>query len=305
MDPLSEVLGLLKPRGHMFRGFDAGGSWSLRFPPLDGVRCYAVVEGGCWLAIDGEAAVRLDVGDCVLLTRSQSFRLASDPALEPADAVALISQVSEGGVTVVNGGGDVTGVGGFFQFDGQHPAALLAMLPPLVHVRAEADRMALRWSMETMRRELSDPRAGGRLLAEHLGHMMLVLALRAPPAHGPGAGAGTGWLVALADRHLGPVIDAMHRDPACRWTLEALSERAHMSRSKFASHFRTVVGEPPLQYLTRWRMLLAGDRLTQSSDTISTIAQRVGYESDSAFSAAFRRVMGCSPRDYAARHLRA
>jgi AraC-like DNA-binding protein len=297
------VLGLLKPRGHMFRGFDAGGSWSLRFPPLDGVRCYAVVEGGCWLAIDGETAVRLDGGDCVLLTRSQSFRLASDPALEPDDAVALISQVSEGGVTVVNGGGGVTGVGGFFRFDGQHPAALLAMLPPVVHVRAEADRMSLRWSMETMRRELSDPRAGGRLLAEHLGQMMLVLALRAPPVHG--AGARTGWLAALADRQLGPVIEAMHRDPARRWTLEALAERAHMSRSKFAGHFRTVVGEPPLQYLTRWRMLLAGDRLTQSRDTISTIAQRIGYESDSAFSAAFRRVMGCAPRDYAANHPRA
>jgi len=90
----------------------------------------------------------------------------------------------------------------------------------------------------------------------------------------------------------------MHADPAHRWTLEALAERACMSRSIFAQRFKEKVGETPMEYLTRWRMLLAADRLENSVDPISTIAFSLGYESESAFSTAFKRVMGCSPRQY-------
>jgi AraC-like DNA-binding protein len=90
----------------------------------------------------------------------------------------------------------------------------------------------------------------------------------------------------------------MHDDPAHRWTLHALAKRAGMSRSSFALKFKQTVGASPMEYLTRWRMLLAGDRLTNSGDPISVIALSLGYESESAFSTAFKRVMGCSPRQY-------
>jgi AraC-like DNA-binding protein len=93
-------------------------------------------------------------------------------------------------------------------------------------------------------------------------------------------------------------ITSMHDDPAHGWTIQKLAERVGMSRSTFALKFKQTVGESPMEYLTRWRMLLAGDRLTNSSDTISAIARALGYESESAFSTAFKRVMGCSPRQY-------
>jgi AraC-like DNA-binding protein len=109
---------------------------------------------------------------------------------------------------------------------------------------------------------------------------------------------GVGWLFALADKQMGAAINAMHGDPAQRWTLQDLAERAGMSRSTFALKFKATVGESPMEYLTRWRVLLAGDRLANSGDPISVIARSLGYESESAFSTAFKRVMGCSPRQY-------
>ena len=94
------------------------------------------------------------------------------------------------------------------------------------------------------------------------------------------------------------VISSMHGDPGCAWTLQSLAERVGMSRSVFALRFREVVGTTPMEYLTRWRMLLAAERLKTSSDGLSAIAASLGYDSESAFGKAFRRVMGCSPRQY-------
>jgi AraC-like DNA-binding protein len=109
---------------------------------------------------------------------------------------------------------------------------------------------------------------------------------------------GVGWLFALADKQMSAAITAMHEEPGHAWTLQDLAERVGMSRSVFALRFKETVGATPMEYLTRWRMLLAGDRLTNSADSISAIAMSLGYESESAFGKAFRRVMGFSPRKY-------
>ena len=187
-------------------------------------------------------------------------------------------------------------VGGHFALTGNHAGILLGMLPPIVHIRKESDKAALRWSLERMMQELREPQPGGFLVAQQLAYMMLVQALRLHLAEGPSGGVG--WLFALADKQMGAAINAMHDDPAHRWTLQELAERAGMSRSTFALKFKETVGESPMEYLTRWRMLLAGDRLVNSSDPISVDRPSLGYESESAFSTAFKRVMGCSPRQY-------
>ena len=127
--------------------------------------------------------------------------------------------------------------------------------------------------------------------------MMLIQALRLHLADA--AVAGRSWLSALADKNISLAITAMHNDPGHPWTLQALAECVGMSRSIFASRFRDVVGATPVEYLTRWRMLLAADRLKTTSDGLSDLARSLGYESDSAFGKAFRRVMGSSPRQYA------
>jgi AraC-like DNA-binding protein len=147
-----------------------------------------------------------------------------------------------------------------------------------------------------MMQELREQQPGGVLVAQHLAHMLLVQLLRLHLEEG--LSGGVGWLFALADKQMSAAINSIHDDPAHRWTLQELGKRAGMSRSTFALKFKQTVGTSPMEYLTRWRMLLAGDRLVNSSDPISAIAQSLGYESESAFSTAFKRVMGCSPRQY-------
>jgi AraC-like DNA-binding protein len=312
MDPLSDVLSLLKPRSYVSGGFDVGGALSVQFSRHDGVKCYAVVSGQGWLAVEGAPdPVRLTTGDCFLLPRGWPFRLATDLTAPPIDALTMLATVRRdggvvsvngdvvsviGGVVTVNGGGDCLIVGGHFALSGDHAGMLLGVLPPIVHIRKESDKAAMRWSLERMRQELRAGEPGGFLMAQHLAHMMLLQALRLHLAEG--SSGGVGWLFALADRQMRAAIGAMHDAPSHRWTLQALAERAGMSRSTFALKFKETVGASPMDYLTRWRMLLAGDRLMNSGEPISVIARSLGYESESAFSTAFKRVMGCSPRQY-------
>lgn len=297
MDPLSDVLSLLKPRSSVSAGFDAGGEWSIGFSGNVGIKCYAVASGQCWLVVDGVAeAVHLKAGDCFLLPGGRPFRLASDVTLAPVDSAHVFPPAQVGGVVTWNGGGALFLVGSRFTLAGAHANLLLAMLPPIVHIRKKTDQAALRWSIERMMQELHEGQPGGYLMAQHLAHMMLVHALRVHMAKG--LDGGVGWLFALADKQIGAAICALHADPARRWTLQALAEHACMSRAGFALKFKATVGASPMDYLTRWRMLLAGDRLAHTSDPLSAIALSLGYESESAFSTAFKRVMGCSPRKY-------
>jgi AraC-like DNA-binding protein len=296
-DPLSDVLSLLKPRSLMCGGFDMGGEWSVRFPQHEGIKCYALVSGQCWLSLDGMPdPVRLETGDCFLLPSGRPFHLTSDLALTPVDFQKVFHAPLRGSIATCNGGGDCFGVGGHFTFTGKHASILLGLLPPIVHIRKESDKEAMRWSLNRMMEELRDQQPGGSLVAQQFGYMMLVQALRLHLAEG--SSGGVGWLFALADQQMSSAIGAMHDDPAHRWTIQELATRAGMSRSVFALKFKQTVGSSPMEYLTRWRMLLAGDKLANSTDPISAISLSLGYESESAFSTAFKRVMGCSPRQY-------
>jgi AraC-like DNA-binding protein len=298
MDPLSDVLSLLKLRSYICGGFDVGGDLSLQFPRHEGIKCYALVSGQCWLAVEGvPEPVQLNAGDCFLLPRGRPFRLATNLAATPVDALTLFTAARKGGHSSCNGGGKCFMVGGHFALTANHAGILLEMLPPIVHIRNHSDKAAMRWALERMMQELQEPRPGGFLVAQHLAHMMLVQALRLHLADG--SKAGVGWLFALADKQMSAAIQSMHDRPAHRWTLQELAARAGMSRSSFALKFKETVGASPMEYLTQWRMLLAGDRLTNSRDPISAISLSLGYESESAFSTAFKRVMGCSPRQYA------
>ena len=298
MDPLSDILSLLKPKSYVSAGFDAGGEWSVRFSDLrERIKCYTVVSGQCWLSVEGVAdAVHINAGDCFLMASGRTFRLASDLALPSVEAATIFPPARVGGVVTLNGGGDFFLAGSRFAVSAHHAGLLLGLLPPIIHIRKESEQAALRWSVEQMMQEQREGQPGGFLVAQHLAHMMLVQALRVYLAEG--ADDGVGWFFALADKQIGAAIGAMHADPAQRWTLQALAEHAGMSRSVFAEKFKAMVGETPMEYLTRWRMLVAGDRLANSGDPVSVIARSLGYESESAFSTAFKRVMERSPRQY-------
>ena len=219
--------------------------------------------------------------------------------LTPVDELTLFSTTGIGGITKHNGGGDFLGIGGHFTLAGEYASFLLKELRPILHIRKESDKAVLRWTLDRLRQELHDPQPGGFLAAQQLATMLLIQALRVHLAEG--ANSGAGWLFALADPRMRVAISAMHADPARRWTLQSLGTCAGMSRTTFAVTFKEMVGKSPMEYLTHWRMMLAGNRLTSSDDSISVIAPSLGYESESAFSTAFKRVMGCSPRQYSQR----
>lgn len=317
MDPLSGVLSLLKPRSYAFRGLDAGRHWSIAFPPGEGIKCYAVLSGGCLLSVDGvDAPLRLGTGDCVLLPRGHAFRFGSGTGALPLDALAVFPAVGLGNVLTIDGGGACFGIGGYFALHGASADFLLGMLPPVVHFRTEEDKASLRWILARLMQELREPQPGAALIAEHLAQMLLIQTLRLhlaerPPMERPlmewplmerpraeQPGRGTGWLFALGDARMGAAIAALHADPGRRWTLQALAQVAGLSRSGFAARFRATVGEPAMQYLLRWRMLVAVDRLAQGGASVAAVAFSLGYGSESAFGVAFKRVVGIPPRRF-------
>lgn len=297
-DPLSDVLSFLKPRTYVAGGYDFGGDWSIQYEMHNGIKCFAVVSGRCWLQVEGHPElILLEAEDCVLLPNGRRFRLAKELALEPIHSSEVPEADWRGGIATVNGGGDTVVLGGHFGFSGEHTAMLLGVMPPIFRLREDRDKEGLRWALDRMRSELAARRPGSALVAQNLAQVLLVEALRLYLAQA--SGEASGWLFALGDSRLAPAVIAMHADPGRRWTLPLLAEKAGMSRSKFALRFKSITGLSPIDYLLRWRMLLACDRLSAGREPISVIALSLGYLSDAAFSAAFKRVTGQSPRKYA------
>ncbi len=297
MDPLSEVLSLLKPRSYVSGGVAINKNMAIQWPQHEGIKCYAVVFGQCWLSVDGITdPVLLIVGDCYMLPPGPSFCLASDLSAKPIDFTTLRATGQLGIDVSVNEDTGCFLVGGHFQLTGRHADMLLDSLQPIVHIQKESDKAAIRWSLDRMAEEVRNPQPGGSLITQQLAYMMLIQALRLHLADR--ASAGVSWLFALADKQLSIALTCMHDKPGHPWTLQTLAMHIGMSRSTFALRFKGAVGMSPIEYLTRWRMLLACERLRNSGDSISLIATSMGYESESAFSKAFKRIIGYSPRQY-------
>lgn len=296
-DPLSDILSLLKPRSIACGAIDAG-EGCLAFAEGGGIKCHAVTEGSASLALDGAAApIRLNAGDAVLLPHGLAYRVASDLSLSPSDYRSALGVRPPGQITTWNGGGCATIVTAAFSLDERHSGLLRDILPPAAVLSGDDARVALARSLQSMMAELRRPEPGGRLILEHLATTLLVQALRTYLAQE--GGNRVGWLFALEDRHIGAAMAAMHDEPARAWTVQALAETAGMSRTNFAVRFRSCVGISPVAYLTKLRLRSASELLRTSTDTIFAVAEKVGYASESAFSNAFKRQFGQSPRQFA------
>lgn len=299
-DPLSDVLKRAEVQSVMSGGFIASGDWAIRFPPPDKIKFFAMVRGACWLELDGETdAVRMAPGDVILLAAERGFVLASDLAIAPLEASAMFARRTESIVTV---GTPANVDEGIFQIGGHvrlHPAygALLAdVLPPFIHVRgALPEARALRWILDQLVEE-REGLPGSGLATTQLVHLLFVQVLRAHLAAGGALRAS--WLRAATDPRVAPALRLMHGEPGQPWRLEQLARAAAMSRTSFATHFKAVAGEAPLAYLTRWRMRLAEHSLRRADASVGELARTLGYASESAFSNAFKRIVGVSPMRY-------
>jgi len=295
-DPLSDVLTLLDARSVVSTGLVAGGAWSVHVAGHDGLKFNAVVRGEAWLALDGEAPMRLHEGDCFMLSRGVPFTMASDLDLPPAAAAQVFAD-AVGGVARTGGGEDFYVVGGKMSLDAAVAPLLIDALPAVVVLPAGAARArTVQWLLTRLVDELEQQAPGGAVQARQLMQMMFVELMREHlAAAGPSA---KGWLGTMADAALRRALQAMHASPSRPWTLPELADCARMSRSGFAARFKAVVGVPPLDYLIRWRMHLASQTLRGGHASVAQVAAAAGYSSESAFGNAFKRVLGEPPRRY-------
>ncbi len=295
MDPLSQILILLNPRTYNCGGLNLGPGSAIQFPKHDGLKCYAVVSGEAWLSVDGvSGVVHLQAGECLLLPRGRPFRLAGSQ--HASGSYTGVEAVQCGTIATYTGGGQCLLVGAHYAFSATQAGMLLNLLPPIIHLTNAAENVALCWILQKMTEELHHPQPGGVVIAHSLARMMFVQAIRVYIEDC--ARDNLGGLSALADAQVSGAISSMHHEPAYAWTVEKLAQRVGMSRAAFASRFKSTVRQSPIEYLTRWRVLLAEDKMANTTDPISAIAQSLGYESTSAFGKVFRKFTGHSPREY-------
>jgi AraC-like DNA-binding protein len=294
MDPLSDVLELLTVERVVSRRLEAGGTWALSFPGVVHVKFGAVHRGECWLSVGtaGDES-HLRAGDCFVLAGGAEYSVASAPGLEPVDGLPAFDAAIDG-VGRIGGADEVVMTAGHFRFDDRSARLLLDVLPPLVVIGADEERgTPLRAGLDLLAHESATPRLGASMVTERLGQIVFVEALRAAVEAGDREVGG--WLAALADDRIGAALRLIHADARRRWTVPELAAAVHMSRSAFAQRFRALVGAPPLDHLLRVRMHAAGRDLRRGDITVSAVGAAWGYTSDSAFSNAFKRVMGASP----------
>lgn len=294
MDPLSQLLSVLKPENYVSGGVVLSAGMSVQWPAHEGVKCYAVLSGECWLMVDGaKQPSRLVAGDCYLLPPGPPFKLATDLSAKSVDFLTLRSEIVSVTAEKLAEKSGCLLVGGHFLLVGRPAQLLLGGLPQVVHIRKESDKATMSWALEKMSQEVREPQPGSGLIIKQMAFMLLIEALRlhANDNHQK----NIGWLFAMRDKKLGAALACIHQKPENKWTLDTLAVKAGMSRATFAKHFKQTVGIAPVAYLTQWRMILACGRLQNSEDTISRISTALGYESESAFRKAFKRVIGSAP----------
>lgn len=294
-DPLSLILDLLEAETYVSVGLSTGGNWSVLTPSFEGIKFNAVVKGTAWLKIgDEQEGVLLHPGDCFILTRPVSFVMASDLDLEPLPASAVFEIVSDG-IAKYGASDEFLIIGGKMTFDDTLARFLLADLPTLIHIPAGMpSSSSISWLIEKLAREVEGSLPGSTSIRSHLLHVLIVEGFRS--FLGGKEKIGSGWAATLRDPRIEKAMTALHSQPGRRWTLVRLAEVAGMSRANFALRFKALVGSSPIEYLTELRMRLASRALRQGTEAIGTIANTLGFSSESAFSARFRQHFGHSPR---------
>jgi AraC-like DNA-binding protein len=295
-DPFSDILRMADARPVLTGGLRAGADWSLRFRAPLGIKFLALTCGG-WLRMDGDVDHHeLDAGDVLLFAAGRGFTLRSDPALEPMEAAELFAG-RMGTIVSLADDGEIQLIGGHVAVDPTSGWILSSILPPLLHIgSASPEAPALHWLIDRLVQEGFDNKPGNDVAAAQISQLLLVHVLR---AHVADAGRlPTGALRAAADPNLSRALRLVHAEPGRTWLLDDLARSAGMSRTVFAERFRAVAGITPMAYIARWRMLLAAQDLRQGGVSVDALAGRLGYASASAFSLAFKRLMGASPRQF-------
>jgi AraC-like DNA-binding protein len=301
-DPLSDVLRAVRLDGAFFYAVEASEPWSVEavaakdltprvLPGAEHLISYHILTSGhCWGGLTGQPPVALEPGDVIVFPHGDAHVMSSDPALRSVPAIPgrypATVRIGEGGRV------GATFVCGFLGCDRRPFNPLLATLPRRLHLPG----LSSGWRESFARQVVEESRArraGAGSVLTRLAELMFVEVLRRfletlSPEQ-------PGWLAGLRDDVVGRGLGLLHGAPAHPWTIEELASAVAMSRSAFADRFTALVGQPPMQYLAQWRMQLGAARLVAGDAKVAAVAEEVGYDSEAAFSRAFKRVMGVSP----------
>lgn len=298
MDPLSDIVTLLRPHAALSKPITGRGRWGVRYNAYRRPGFAIVLEGQCWLTLENDEPVQLRAGDFVLLPATPSFAFYSERGVACADAAPTDRPVHHG---EQDGPPDFRMLGGAFEIEPVNAPLASELLPRMIHIRAgdeRAERLAR--IVELAREECEGDRPGRDMILERLLEVMLVECLRQTGLHDDPDRAG--MLAGMRDPSLSRALRQIHGNVRHGWTVAELAKLAGMSRSVFAARFQSIVGCAPIEYLARWRMALARDALMRGHKPLDRLAEEIGYESASAFSTAFRRRCGSAPGAFARRH---
>lgn len=292
MDPLSDMIALLRPSAAISKPITGRGQWGVRYGAHHAPGFTIILEGECWVALDGQDAMRLGKGDFLLLPSTPAFTLASQPGIACEAREPVHTPVRHG---EQDGPPDFISLGGTFRIEQVNAPLLLTLLPRFITIPASEGRSArLGLLIDAITEECLGDNPGKDMVLQRMLELLLIEALR-----WRSVAAENGLLAAMRDPALGRALRAMHGDVRAGWTVAGLARIAGLSRSAFAARFGQALGCGPIEYLARWRMALAKDALIQGSKTLDGIAEDIGYDSASAFSTAFRKRLGCPPGKFA------
>ncbi|TLD72873.1 AraC family transcriptional regulator [Phragmitibacter flavus] len=305
MDVLAHMMSLMRTKGSLYGRLEFTAPFGFWFPADNGV-CIIVTRGSCFLSVDDSPLVSLVGGDFVFLPTPKQYTLRSSPELSVRSMLEVASQEEFHRtrlITFDGGQGPSTSiVAGCFSLASPESDILVKHLPPIVHLQGSGNHTTP-WFQSTLQfiaSEVAQNLPGGTAIVDRLAEVLFVQAMRSrigssSPTNKPS------WLHALNDPQIGEAIQLMHAEPGRPWTLDELARNVSMSRSAFAERFRKLVGETPLDHLTQWRMVKAGNMMRANPPIkLAEIALATGYESESSFGKAFRRIMGVSPGKYRA-----
>jgi AraC-like DNA-binding protein len=313
LDPITDIFKTMHVTAFGQHRLEATAPWGLiqegeekvlpsdkAFPRTDLAHFAMLSRGNCWLSVEGiPEPIPLTGGDCILLTWGTSFVLRDSLRTRPKRSFREVAARDGSNVAHYGGGGaPTTIVCGSLSFDRASLKPITQLLPSFILIKADqAHTLALHITMQALASEMAEQAPGSEVVATRLAEVLFIQALRAHITSGVGW-RDKGWLRAIFDPRMGTALSAIHDSVSTPWTVESLAEAAGMSRSAFAARFKELLGQAPLEYVTEWRMQKAMQLLKQRDKKLIDVARSVGYESDAAFSKAFKRVVGASPGEY-------
>lgn len=318
-DALSDVLRAVRLTGAVFFNLDVKAPWVAETPSA--VQCapyvmpdagylieyHLITRGRCWAGLVDADPVQLEAGDIIVFPRGDAHVLSSAPGMRfPPDMANFKgAETTQLPFVMQFGGNDPEEAGvvcGFLGCDARPFNPLLVALPRFLHLPAASPHRSawLNHIIQAAIDESNIKQSGGESVLGRLSELMFIEVVRSYIR--TLSSEETGWLAGLADRHIAAALNAMHGKPSQAWTLEELARLAGLSRSAFAERFTQVLGQPPIQYLTDWRMQLATGLLANGKESVAQIASQVGYESEAAFSRAFKKLIGTPPAEWRRTH---